>query len=470
MTVVANHDRNRTSVRERIAALVVACLAIGTGAAFFPLGNHAVAAIPGLAPSLCAAVIVALTVTAAGLRNQYCATGFPPYAFLGAAYLCAAGLMLPLTIVLLAPPPLGTSPRIVHVAMWLDAAYHVAFLALAAIYVWSHGLFTRQAFSANRERDIVRGYTSATGLLAGLTGIAALWAAGALPLTFLDTIGLHALDVPAAPHLYMNVERVMLLMCIVVAVGLVLQTRLRQTIHLWLAIVLILFIWQVFMGATSPPIPYTVAWYVALGEGFAWQLLLVFVLMRRANEQIEGLAEDKRSLIEENQLDPLTGLHNRRGFDERLTKALAEARPKEGVVSLIALDLDHFKAYNDHFGHIAGDEALRSVGRALASVVTRQRDAACRIGGEEFAVILPFTDEEGAMTIAERIRAAVLYMHIEHAPGYNTLTVSVGVAVAKPPVDPQVLYKRADEALYRAKRTGRNRIQRYAGESPARAS
>jgi diguanylate cyclase (GGDEF)-like protein len=125
-----------------------------------------------------------------------------------------------------------------------------------------------------------------------------------------------------------------------------------------------------------------------------------------------------------------------------LAAAFEEAAQKDGTVALVALDLDHFKAYNDHFGHIAGDEALKNVGRALASVVTRQRDAACRIGGEEFAVILPFTDEEGAMTIAERIRAQILHMNIQHAPGYDKLTVSVGLAVARGgQIDSKTLYE-----------------------------
>ena len=344
----------------------------------------------------------------------------------------------------------------------MDAAYHIAFLTLAGVYVWSQGLFTRKAFTAERERDVVRTYTAVTGVLAGLCGIAALWAAGALPAVIFNMLGVHALIIPAAPHLYMTVERVMLVLCALLAAGLVVQTGLRQPLHLWLAVVLILFVWQVFMGIKSPPVPYSFGWYVALGEGFAWQIALLTTLLRRANEQIEGLAEDKRSLIEETQCDALTGLHNRRGFDDRLRAALSEAGKKEGSVALIALDLDHFKAYNDHFGHLAGDEALKSVGRALASVVTRQRDAACRIGGEEFAVILPFTDEDGAMTIAERIRAQILYMHIQHAPGYNTLTVSVGLAVGRAgQIEGQALYERADKALYRAKRTGRNKIQRY---------
>jgi diguanylate cyclase (GGDEF)-like protein len=462
MTLGAHHEQFGTSVNERIAALAVACLAVGIGAVLFPLGSHAAAPLPGLASALIAAAIVATLVTAAILRNQYCATGFPPYAFLATAYLCATGLMLPLAIVLLAPPTLASSARISHVAQWLDTAYHVTFVVLCGVYVWSQGLFTRKALTADRERDIVRGYAAVTSLLAGFAGIAALWAAGALPAALFETFGIHAMVLPAAPHLHVTVERVMLALCGFVAAGLIVQTRLRQSLHLWLAVVFIIFVWQSFVGVTSPPVQYSVAWYAALVEGFAWQTTLLFVLLRRANEQLEGLAEDKRSLIEATQCDALTGLHNRRGFDERLSAALAEARKKSGPVALIALDLDHFKAYNDHFGHIAGDEALKAVGRALSGVVTRQRDAACRIGGEEFAVILPFTDEDGAMTIAERIRSSVMYLHIQHAPGYNTLSVSVGVAAARGgQIEPRALYERADKALYRAKRTGRNRIQRY---------
>jgi len=462
MTLGARHEQFGTSVRERLAALAVACFAVLCGAALLPVGAHAVTPLPGLAAALTAAAIVATLVTAAILRNQYCATGFPPYAFLGAAYLCAGSLMLPLAIVLLAPPPLADSERIAHVAMWLDSAYHAAFITLAGAYVWSHALFTRKAFTSNRERDIVRGYVAITGVLAGLTGLAALWAAGALPRGLLDGIGLQAAVIPNAPLLHATVERVLLVLCALVAIGLAVQTRLRQPIQLWLAVVLILFVWQVFMVATYRPAAYTVAWYLGLAGGFAWQVALLFALLRRANDQLAGLAEDNRSLIEETQCDALTGLYNRRGFDERLQRAFDEAHKKGGSIALIALDLDHFKAYNDYFGHLAGDEALRAVARALASVVTRQRDAACRIGGEEFAVILPFTDEEGAMTIAERIRAQILYLHMQHAPGYNTLTVSVGVAVGRGgTLEPEGLYDRADKALYRAKRYGRNRIQRY---------
>jgi diguanylate cyclase (GGDEF)-like protein len=462
MTLGAHHEQFGTSVRERIAALAVACLAIGCGAALFPDGARALTPLPGIAAALTAAALVGMLVTAAILRNQYCATGFPPYAFLGAAYLCAGSLMLPLAIILLAPPAIAGSERIVQVKTWLDTAFHAAFIALAGVYVWSHGLFTRKAFTAERERDIVRGYVAFTGILAGVTGLAALWLAGALPQTLFSAFGSNAPLIPAAPHLHATVGRALLGLCALVAAGLTLQTRLRQPLHLWLAVVLILFVWQEFMSTTLPPVRYSLSWYLGLGDGFAWQITLLFVLLRRANEQIAGLAEDKRSLIEETQCDSLTGLYNRRGFDDRLAGAFEEARKNGGNVALIALDLDHFKAYNDHFGHIAGDEALKAVGRSLSSVVTRQRDAACRIGGEEFAVILPFTDDEGAMTIAERIRAQILYLHMQHAPGYNTLTVSVGVAVGRAgTIEPQALYDCADKALYRAKRYGRNRIQRY---------
>jgi diguanylate cyclase (GGDEF)-like protein len=126
------------------------------------------------------------------------------------------------------------------------------------------------------------------------------------------------------------------------------------------------------------------------------------------------------------------------------------------------LDLDHFKAYNDHFGHLAGDEALRKIAAEMTNLVNRPTDACCRVGGEEFAIILGGTDEAGAITVAERLRLGVMRLRIRHAPEipFAAMTVSIGLAVEHASSVPTAksLYERADQALYRAKRTGRNRV------------
>lgn len=152
--------------------------------------------------------------------------------------------------------------------------------------------------------------------------------------------------------------------------------------------------------------------------------------------------------------DALTGLGNRRAFDDALRRLL-EARTGGGpVFSLLLLDLDHFKAYNDSFGHPAGDEALRQAGLLLGHAL-RPGDVACRYGGEEFAVLLPGADAQGAMRVAERIVMDVRNGRWTHRP----VTVSVGATAVQPGDDANGLIARADAALYAAKRAGRDRAQ-----------
>lgn len=158
-------------------------------------------------------------------------------------------------------------------------------------------------------------------------------------------------------------------------------------------------------------------------------------------------------------MDGLTGLSNRRAFDETLGHEWRRATRLQSPLSLVLLDIDHFKQYNDHYGHLAGDECLRGVGRALASV-GRVIDFVGRYGGEEFVCILPHTDLEGAAKVAERIRRVVSELRVEHlhSSAAEHVTVSLGVAttVPDPGVSPETLIERADKMLYRAKEQGRN--------------
>jgi diguanylate cyclase (GGDEF)-like protein len=170
-------------------------------------------------------------------------------------------------------------------------------------------------------------------------------------------------------------------------------------------------------------------------------------------------AELVRQLAHLSLSDPLTGLGNRRAFDEALAEELARARRHGVPVGLVMLDVDHFKAFNDRHGHQAGDDALVAVAGVLGEVA-RAEDRACRVGGEEFAVLLPGADEAAAAAVAERIRASVA-----EARASEPLTVSLGVAATRGEQDAAALFALADERLYAAKQAGRNRV---AGVSPAR--
>jgi diguanylate cyclase (GGDEF)-like protein len=160
--------------------------------------------------------------------------------------------------------------------------------------------------------------------------------------------------------------------------------------------------------------------------------------------------------------DGLTGVANRRHFDEILASELSRSKREHQYLSLVMFDIDFFKAYNDRYGHLQGDDCLRLVATSAAHSLSRSGDLLARYGGEEFAVILPQTDVVGAAVVAEQIRSAVADLHIAHAASNcnDMVTISLGVGVFDPKeaIAPEDLIKRADWALYRSKENGRNQV------------
>ncbi|MBF0550484.1 MAG: PleD family two-component system response regulator [Deltaproteobacteria bacterium] len=159
--------------------------------------------------------------------------------------------------------------------------------------------------------------------------------------------------------------------------------------------------------------------------------------------------------------DGLTGIANRRRFNDYLRTVWDFAVREASPMSLILIDLDHFKNYNDNYGHQAGDTCLIQVAQAMAAALQRKVDLIARYGGEEFGCILPKTDLDGAFLIAEKLHDSILALQIPHAPSTTCSSVSIsqGVASTIPSKDasPDDLLKMADQALYQAKQTGRNR-------------
>jgi diguanylate cyclase (GGDEF)-like protein/PAS domain S-box-containing protein len=173
--------------------------------------------------------------------------------------------------------------------------------------------------------------------------------------------------------------------------------------------------------------------------------------LHAANETLQQLAST----------DGLTGLSNRRTFDNALERECRRAERAAQQVALVLIDVDRFKNYNDHYGHQQGDNCLRQVAQSVVSTFRRPGDLAARYGGEEFVVILPETDELGAMYVAEKFRSAVQALGIEHGGNeFGVATISLGVACSNSEgeIDRAALVRQADEALYEAKRTGRNKV------------
>ncbi len=171
-----------------------------------------------------------------------------------------------------------------------------------------------------------------------------------------------------------------------------------------------------------------------------------------------------RDILKEQSIrDGLTGIANRRRFDEFLASSWDLARRKELKISVVMTDIDFFKLYNDNYGHQAGDECLKKVAKSLESTLRRKVDLAARYGGEEFACIMLDTDRDGAVKMAEEFRKKILALEIPHdySPVGRFVTISLGVAAMSPSRENSAteLVGKADQALYMAKNNGRNRVE-----------
>lgn len=205
------------------------------------------------------------------------------------------------------------------------------------------------------------------------------------------------------------------------------------------------------------------SWYhfvaVKLGDGFA---ITVRDITARKKMELE-LQRVNRELQLLAHLDGLTKIANRRSFDEFLASEWRRLCRSPHAISLLLLDVDYFKAYNDCYGHQQGDECLIKIAKALQTTVSRPADLVARYGGEEFVVVLPDTDIEGAITVALAIRSAIEALAIshQHSGVSDWVTVSIGISCLLPSqeLSPEHLIDKADKALYQAKQQGRNRYQ-----------
>ena len=179
-----------------------------------------------------------------------------------------------------------------------------------------------------------------------------------------------------------------------------------------------------------------------------------------SKQEINQLQENLEVVRTESLTDPMTGLANRKFFDDSLASAITDATARGEPLSLLMVDIDHFKTFNDTYGHLTGDQVLRLVASSLKQNVKGQ-DVAARYGGEEFAVVLPSTLLRSALTVADHIRRAAMSKELmKRSTGQHLgrITVSVGVATLHKGETAQALIERADACLYAAKRNGRNRV------------
>lgn len=195
-----------------------------------------------------------------------------------------------------------------------------------------------------------------------------------------------------------------------------------------------------------------------------------FINRKERDEAFQALQESQKRLAEANKilqklssLDGLTGIPNRRRFDEVIEQEWQRATRQQTPLSVIMIDIDFFKLYNDNYGHQGGDDCLQRVAKTLDEAVARETDMVARYGGEEFVVVLPETDQKGAEAVAERMRANVQMQKIPHqlskASEYVSISVGAASTVPKKGNKSESLLAAADQELYSAKEGGRNRVK-----------
>jgi len=193
-------------------------------------------------------------------------------------------------------------------------------------------------------------------------------------------------------------------------------------------------------------------------DGAALVVVSDITSMKHSEERLKQLALKMKGLAD---TDALTGIANRRVFDEAILEEFVRARRSASPLSLLLIDVDQFKAYNDTYGHLEGDKCLRMIGEVLRSIAKRPTDLVARFGGEEFAVLLPGTDREGALRLAETLRLTLNRRAIPHSQSSKAIvTASIGVAnMSDTFATPTELVEAADQALYTAKKHGRDRVE-----------
>ena len=188
-------------------------------------------------------------------------------------------------------------------------------------------------------------------------------------------------------------------------------------------------------------------------------------LVKISDIQQNDLNHLNKQLVRLSNLDPLTGVPNRRRFEEELNREWRRHQRLKLPLSLIMIDIDHFKQYNDTYGHTAGDDCLRKVAQTLAVAVNRPGDFVARYGGEEFVCVLPQTDGRGAVTVGQRLCDMIRILNIPHAASYVVDHVSISLGIATSTITNtshlslQEIISAADRCLYHAKASGRNRLE-----------
>ncbi|MGI3903395.1 MAG: diguanylate cyclase [Janthinobacterium lividum] len=440
----------RTVDLDRAASLSERCLALSVAIALamtflfvFPFAERPEWEIAGFIPLFAGAMFVIDIVRAVLLFSKGVIGRKAAPITLATAYLFAATMIIPYLAAfpgaLMTQSLLGTSGT----SMWVWCFWHAGFAAGVVRYV-----VQRQATA--QPRAIIR------AIIATVSIVLALWLLATVGREFLPFMPSGASSSANVFPLALGVPVMLLNVTALVFVGW--RLRLRTAEDLWLTIAMLAACVDVGLTLQAGS-RFSLGWYAGRTANLVTSLI---VLVSLFSDVLELYAEVARTNLKLNRLahvDGLTGLANRRHLDLVIETEFARARRDKRALSVVMIDVDYFKIYNDKYGHQEGDRCLRQIAAALRDSVQRPGDLVARYGGEEFALILPATDLRGAFHVAEMLRTAIRSLALPHgASPFEVVTVSVGVASIVPRTEDkaEAALAQADRALYRAKQGGRD--------------
>jgi diguanylate cyclase (GGDEF)-like protein len=395
-------------------------------------GTMALPILPAFQPMIVAAVMLSGAVTAYLLFGQFMLSGVAALALLAAAYQFNA-LMSGVHLLLLAGQPGG--------AAWTWHFWHFGQLLLLIGFALLQAVAPAATLPGRKHLVWPIGITLASvGVAAALALLAILgsplWRSSDMlaPFAFAATL-----------------------------LGLLLflaMTGARTLLQLWLAMALLASLLEAALTAVAPP--FSLGWYCAGLDGLFAGASLLIAVGHEVTVLYGRLDDLNRRLEQLASIDRLSGLANRRLFDQRFSLEWRRAVRERAPISLAMIDIDWFKRFNDSYGHLQGDQCIRRVSALIAGLARRPSDLVARYGGEEFVVIMGGTDESGAALLAGRIAEAVQAERIPHATNEaaGIVTVSIGISTWRPRQGDHRswLIEAADHALYAAKHAGRNRV------------
>lgn len=445
----------RPTRRSHVAAAIAGALLVAATAATFTVANSDLPHIPEILIAYDSALIILSLMTAYLLFGQFLVSGALAAALLASGYLLTGVLQIEN---LLFFPDVFQRQDLFHVdpasPVWVWLICHLVFPAAICLFA----VVDRTSHIVRPQRIVAVIAVCAAAALAVMGAVFWTVTAGA---HVLPSLLVTRKDIDLSTSGLGPAAWVLDVVALLLLVG---WLRCRSLVQLWLAVAVLASLLDVSVTLYAP-VRYSAGWYLSrvislFGTGIVLaammrEMTLLYARVADLNERLEQMADT----------DGLTGLANRRHFNAMLDREWRRARRESDRMSLLMIDIDWFKGYNDHLGHLAGDECLRRVAGAIAASVHRPTDVAARYGGEEFAVILPNTDPAGALAVARRVLAAVAALALPY-PGdaRRRVSVSIGVATLQPGLDDKdtSLIAASDEALYRAKEAGRNRVVAHA--------